>query len=67
MEHTPQMHFELEPRIISGNDVLSVSGLAKSYGDLFSNLNFEIKRGEKSQYRKQWNREDNTENHQRSG
>ncbi|HHU74253.1 MAG TPA: ABC-F type ribosomal protection protein [Clostridiales bacterium] len=49
MEHTPQMHFELEPRIISGNDVLSVSGLAKSYGDLqlFSNLNFEIKRGEK--------------------
>ena len=47
-EHT-QMHFDLEPRIISGNDVLSVQGLSKAYGklNLFQDLNFEIKRGEK--------------------
>jgi ATP-binding cassette subfamily F protein 3 len=44
-----EMHFHLEPRIISGNDVLKVTDLAKSYGNLtlFTNLNFEIKRGEK--------------------
>lgn len=44
-----EMHFSLEPSITSGNDVLSVEGLAKSYGSLklFSNINFEIKRGEK--------------------
>lgn len=44
-----QMNFSLEPRIISGNDVLRVEGLTKSYGNLklFSDLNFEIKRGEK--------------------
>ena len=44
-----QMHFSLEPRIISGNDVLSVEGLAKSYGSLklFNDISFEIKRGEK--------------------
>ncbi len=48
VEHT-EMHFHLEPRVISGNDVLSVTGLAKSYDHLtlFQNLNFEIKRGEK--------------------
>lgn len=44
-----QMHFSLEPRVISGNDVISVEGLSKSYGNLqlFNNLSFEIKRGEK--------------------
>ncbi len=44
-----QMHFSLEPRIISGNDVLNVEGLAKSYGSLklFEDISFEIKRGEK--------------------
>ncbi len=44
-----QMHFSIEPRILSGNDVLRVEGLAKSYGslNLFSDINFEIKRGEK--------------------
>jgi ATP-binding cassette subfamily F protein 3 len=44
-----QIHFSLEPRITSGNDVLTVTGLAKAYGPqkLFSDLNFEIKRGEK--------------------
>jgi ATP-binding cassette subfamily F protein 3 len=48
VEHT-EMHFHLEPRIMSGNDVLSVTGLAKSYEHLtlFQDLNFEIKRGEK--------------------
>ncbi len=47
-EHS-QMHFELEPRIVSGNDVISVTGLSKSYGSLtlFTDLGFEIKRGEK--------------------
>lgn len=44
-----QMHFHLEPRIMSGNDVLNVTGLSKTYGNLklFSDINFEIKRGEK--------------------
>ena len=44
-----QMHFSLEPRVISGNDVISVEGLSKSYGNLqlFNDLSFEIKRGEK--------------------
>ena len=41
------MTITLEPDIISGNDVLSVSDLSKSYNTtLFTNLNFEIKRGE---------------------
>ncbi len=44
-----EMHFQLEPRVVSGNDVLAVSELAKAYGtlSLFKDLNFEIKRGEK--------------------
>ena len=39
----------LEPRFPSGNDVLRVEGLAKSFGDhtLFTDLDFEIKRGER--------------------
>ena len=43
------MHFSLKPRITSGNDVLSVEGLAKSYGSLrlFEDISYEIKRGEK--------------------
>lgn len=43
------MHFELEPSVQSGNDVLTVKGLSKAFGDnqLFSNLDFEIKREEK--------------------
>ncbi len=47
-EHT-EMHFDLEPRVISGNDVLTVTDLSKSFGELnlFKNLNFDIKRGEK--------------------
>jgi ATP-binding cassette subfamily F protein 3 len=44
-----QMHFSLEPRIVSGNDVLTVTTLSKSYDKLtlFTDLNFNIKRGEK--------------------
>lgn len=47
--HEAKMHFSLEPRIMSGNDVLTVEGLKKSFGNntLFENLNFEIKRGER--------------------
>lgn len=47
-EEKADMNFTLSPAIISGNDVLSVEGLAKSYGDrtLFGNVSFEIKRGE---------------------
>lgn len=44
-----QMHFFLEPRILSGNDVLRVEELSKSFGslNLFKGIDFEIKRGEK--------------------
>ena len=44
-----QIHLALEPRVTSGNDVLSVKGLSKSFGDLklFSDIDFQIKRGEK--------------------
>ena len=43
------MNIRLEPSITSGNDVLTVTGLAKSFGPqtLFTDLSFEIKRGEK--------------------
>ena len=42
------MHFALEPSCVSGNDVLSVDGLSKCFGHqvLFSDVSFEIKRGE---------------------
>lgn len=47
-EHT-DIHIHLEPRIVSGNDVLKVEHLAKAYPGqpLFSDLSFEIKRGER--------------------
>ncbi|MGB4661798.1 MAG: ABC-F family ATP-binding cassette domain-containing protein [Mobilitalea sp.] len=47
-EHN-EMHFHLEPRIMSGNDVLTVTDLSKTYGNqtLFTDLSFDIKRGEK--------------------
>ncbi|MDO5539899.1 MAG: ABC-F family ATP-binding cassette domain-containing protein [Eubacteriales bacterium] len=49
VEAASEMKLHLEPRILSGNDVLTVRGLSKTYGtqNLFSNLDFEIKRGEK--------------------
>ncbi len=48
VEERADMQFTLSPAITSGNDVLTVENLAKSYGDrtLFSNVSFEIKRGE---------------------
>lgn len=44
-----QMNIKLEPKLVSGNDVLLVKELSKSFGKnhLFSNINFEIKKGEK--------------------
>ncbi len=41
------MTIKLEPDIVSGNDVLSVENLEKSYNTLlFKNISFELKRGE---------------------
>lgn len=44
-----EMHLHLEPFITSGNDVLSVADLSKSFGEnhLFQNVSFDIKREEK--------------------
>ena len=44
-----QMRSSLEPRFISGNDVLTVEGLSKAFPGqtLFTDINFEIKRGER--------------------
>lgn len=49
VEENTRMNIRLEPRILSGKDVLSVKELKKSFGEhhLFSNLSFEIKRGER--------------------
>ncbi|MBQ4529531.1 MAG: ABC-F family ATP-binding cassette domain-containing protein [Lachnospiraceae bacterium] len=48
-EVNTQMKLMLEPDCISGNDVLSVSGLSKSFPTLtlFQSISFEIKRGER--------------------
>lgn len=44
-----QMRISLEPRFVSGNDVLSVEHLSKSFPGqtLFTDISFEIKRGER--------------------
>ena len=44
-----KMKIKLEPEVVSGNDVLSVEGLTKSFDDvtLFKNINLDIKRGER--------------------
>ena len=44
-----QMRISLEPRFISGYDVLTVEGLSKAFPGqtLFTDINFEIKRGER--------------------
>ncbi len=48
VEENTDIHITLEPDIVSGNDVLEISGLKKSYeGILFEGLDFEIKRGER--------------------
>ena len=43
------MDIRLEPDVVSGNDVLTVTGLSKSFDTqtLFTNVDFEIKRGER--------------------
>lgn len=47
-ETKTDMKIRLVPRILSGNDVLSVTSLKKSFDNvtLFQNLNFSLKRGE---------------------
>ena len=47
-ESSQEMHFSLEPSCISGNDVLKIDHLTKCFDTqcLFSDINFEIKRGE---------------------
>lgn len=48
IEENTKMHLLFTPKIQSGNDVLTVKGLSKRFGDhvLFENIDFEIKRGE---------------------
>lgn len=48
-EANAEMRIQLVPNILSGNDVLTVTDLAKSFGPhtLFEDLCFDIKRGEK--------------------
>ncbi len=48
-EVASEMRLSLTPAVESGNDVLTVEGLKKSFGanTLFENLDFDIKRGEK--------------------
>ena len=49
VEENTDIHIVLEPNVVSGNDVLTVEKLAKAYDErrLFSDLSFEIKRGER--------------------
>ena len=48
VELNTDIHLHLEPSCVSGNDVLKVEGLCKSFPPqtLFRNVDFEIKRGE---------------------
>ncbi len=48
-ELNDKMNIKLEPNVVSGNDVLTISGLSKSFDDvtLFDNIDIEIKRGER--------------------
>lgn len=49
LELNDKMNIKLEPNVVSGNDVLTISGLSKSFDDvtLFDNIDIEIKRGER--------------------
>lgn len=49
IEINDQMRLTLEPRFVSGNDVLTVEDLSKEFPGqkLFSNISFDIKRGER--------------------
>lgn len=48
-EINDKMNIELNPSVISGNDVLSISHLSKAFDDntLFTDISFDIKRGER--------------------
>ncbi|MDO5408228.1 MAG: ABC-F family ATP-binding cassette domain-containing protein [Eubacteriales bacterium] len=48
-EINDEMHISLEPNIVSGNDVLTIRDLSKSFDSLklFSGLDMEVKRGER--------------------
>lgn len=49
VEIDDEMKISLEPNIVSGNDVLTIRGLSKSFGaqNLFSGIDMDIKRGER--------------------
>ena len=49
IQEAPQMRITLEPRVVSGNDVLTVEGLSKAFPGqvLFEDISFSIKRGER--------------------
>ena len=49
VEIQTQMRLSLEPRVVSGNDVLTVENLSKSFPGqtLFNDISFQIKRGER--------------------
>ena len=48
-EENSQMHLMLQPRIVSGNDVLTVEHLSRSFGhlNLFTDVEIHIRRGER--------------------
>ncbi len=48
-EENTDIRIVLEPNVTSGNDVMQVEGLAKAYPplQLFTDINFEVKRGER--------------------
>ena len=48
LEEQEELHFSLDPAFLSGNDVLSVEHISKTYGSqtLFRDVSFELKRGE---------------------
>lgn len=48
VDENTQMRLLFTPKIQSGNDVLTVEGLSKSFDGtpLFTDLSFELKRGE---------------------
>ena len=48
-EENTDIRIVLEPNVTSGNDVMKVENLSKAYPpvQLFSNINFEVKRGER--------------------
>ena len=48
-ELNDKMNRTLNPKVVSGNDVLHVEGLSKSFDDnmLFSDISFDIKKGER--------------------